>query len=197
LSESSPPTLVFILGPAAVGKMTVGQELAKLTGYRLLYNHMVVDLVTKFFPFGTPGFHRLARPFTLAIIEACADEGVSLIVTHGLLFDAPGSMAMLDDMARPYRDRAYAVRYAELSAPLDVRLARNLTPNRARHKDVSWSTEDRLREMDAWGRWHSEDELAPDERLSLDNADLPPADAARAIVAGFALPALSGGLGGV
>ena len=179
--------LVLILGPAAVGKMTVGQELRRLTGYRLLYNHMVVDLVTKFFAFGTPGFHRLARPFTMQIIEACADEGESLIVTHGLLFDAPGSMRMLEDMARPYADRGHTVRYVELEAPLDVRLARNATPNRAQHKDVSWSTPERLREMESWGRWRSEGELPDGDRIVVDNADLSPGDTARLICEHFGL----------
>ncbi len=31
--------LVFILGNAAVGKMTVGQELMKITDLRLFHNH--------------------------------------------------------------------------------------------------------------------------------------------------------------
>jgi hypothetical protein len=35
-------TLVIIFGPPAVGKMTVGLELERLTGFRLLHNHMTV-----------------------------------------------------------------------------------------------------------------------------------------------------------
>src|SRR5262245_63209690 len=87
-AETTPSTtpLVFIFGPSAVGKMTVGQELKRLTGHRLLYNHMVVDLVTEFFDFGTPGFHRLAEPFTRQIIEACAEQGGGLLTTQGLIF---------------------------------------------------------------------------------------------------------------
>lgn len=34
-------TFVIIMGPHAVGKMTVGQELAKITGLRLFHNHMI------------------------------------------------------------------------------------------------------------------------------------------------------------
>jgi len=41
--------LVIIIGPHAVGKMTVGQELAKLTGLKLFHNHMSIELVRKFF----------------------------------------------------------------------------------------------------------------------------------------------------
>jgi hypothetical protein len=33
--------LAIIFGPPAVGKMTVGLELERLTGFRLFHNHMV------------------------------------------------------------------------------------------------------------------------------------------------------------
>lgn len=48
--------LVFIHGPAAAGKYTVGRELAVLTGYELYHNHLVVDEVLKHHAFGTPEF---------------------------------------------------------------------------------------------------------------------------------------------
>lgn len=50
---------VLITGPPAVGKMTVGQELAKLTGLKLFHNHMSIELVHHFFDFSTPPFTRL------------------------------------------------------------------------------------------------------------------------------------------
>jgi hypothetical protein len=48
--------LVFVHGPAAVGKYTVGRELAVLTGCEFYHNHLVVDEVLKYHTFGTPGF---------------------------------------------------------------------------------------------------------------------------------------------
>ena len=38
-------TLVIIIGPHAVGKMTVGQELARITDLRLFHNHMSIELI--------------------------------------------------------------------------------------------------------------------------------------------------------
>ena len=38
-----------MIGNAAVGKMTVGQELMKLTGLRLFHNHMTIDSVIEIF----------------------------------------------------------------------------------------------------------------------------------------------------
>jgi len=43
--------LVIIMGAQAAGKMTVGQELAKITDLKLFHNHMTFDLVSEFFLF--------------------------------------------------------------------------------------------------------------------------------------------------
>lgn len=48
--------LLFLHGPAAAGKYTVGRELAVRTGFELYHNHLVVDEVLKHHAFGTPGF---------------------------------------------------------------------------------------------------------------------------------------------
>ena len=55
-------TFVIIIGPHAVGKMTVGQELAKITGLRLFHNHMSIELARKLFaPNEQEEFHSLIR----------------------------------------------------------------------------------------------------------------------------------------
>jgi hypothetical protein len=47
---SGHPTLVCIVGPGAVGKMTVGAELAARTGLKLFHNHHTIDLLLRVFP---------------------------------------------------------------------------------------------------------------------------------------------------
>lgn len=42
-------TFVIIMGPHAVGKMTVGQELAKITGLRRFHSFMSIELTRKMF----------------------------------------------------------------------------------------------------------------------------------------------------
>ncbi len=42
------------IGPPAVGKMTKGQELEKLSGYKLFHNHVTIEMVVPFFSYGTP-----------------------------------------------------------------------------------------------------------------------------------------------
>ena len=37
--------LLFMIGNTSVGKMTVGQELTKITDFRLFHNHMSIELI--------------------------------------------------------------------------------------------------------------------------------------------------------
>ena len=182
--------------------MTVGQELAKLTGYKLLYNHMVVDLVTEFFEFGTAAYGKLTRSFFLQLIEAAAEEQINLIVTFGLFFGRQNAgeptdefafgehnaREVIDELSAPFRTRRHRTCFIELAAALETRIARNETPNRRAHKKVDWSTPERLREIDAWGRWNSDGDFPyPDDHLFIDNTDVSAADAASMIRERFAL----------
>ncbi len=60
---------ILIFGPQAVGKMTVGQELAKVTDLKLFHNHMTIDLVSHFFDYGSDEGKRLVGFFRQEIFE--------------------------------------------------------------------------------------------------------------------------------
>ena len=73
---------VVLHGPPAVGKLTVAQELAKLTGWRLFHNHLTVDLALAIYDFGTPGFVALRETIWWTVIRrALADRLPGLIFT--------------------------------------------------------------------------------------------------------------------
>ena len=130
--------LVILFGPPAVGKMTVGQELSKLTGYPLLHNHMTIDLVTELFDFGTPQFGRLVPAFRqMLVAEAAASDLAGLIFTFVWNFSKEDDKQFLDglrDSATKYGGSTY---YAELEAEIEERLVRNRTENRLRHKKMA------------------------------------------------------------
>ncbi len=185
---TSKHSLVVVLGPSAVGKMTVGQELARQTGMPLLFNHMVVDLVTAIAPFGTPAFHRLARRFTADLLDAAAEAERGLILTHALIFDRGNAAEMLRGFSAPFLARSGEACFAELSAPLDVRLARNKTENRRQHKNTDWATPERLTEMESWGSWLAGDDFVfPGRHIRIENSDVSASDAASLIRDAFAL----------
>jgi hypothetical protein len=87
---SSRPTLVFVVGPPAVGKMTVGAALAARTGLKLFHNHRTIDLILPFFAFGSPPFNRLVSEFRQRILEEVASSDLlGLIFTYVWAFDQP------------------------------------------------------------------------------------------------------------
>lgn len=80
--------LVLIFGPAAVGKMTVGHELAGLTGFKLFHNHMSIEPVLDVFPWGSPSFVRLTSEVRRRVIEeAVVAELTGLIFTYVWAFE--------------------------------------------------------------------------------------------------------------
>ena len=180
------PTLLIIVGPIAVGKMTVGQEVARITGWPLFYNHLLIDLVTRFFPFQSPSFQRLTRGFTVPFFEEIAATRQSLIVTYGWAFDEPELVEVLLGYIRPVTEAGHRVCFAELEAPLEVRLERNLTENRRRNKNTDWATDAELRRLHAEHRWNSEGAFPLDmPHLVVDTMSRNPTECAEAIVRHF------------
>jgi hypothetical protein len=73
--------LIVIYGAPAVGKYTVGTELARLTGYKLFHNHLSIDYVKPFLEFGTEEFWRVTGEVRHTLIAGAARAGVDLIKT--------------------------------------------------------------------------------------------------------------------
>jgi shikimate kinase len=184
--------LVVIFGPLAVGKMTVGQELAKLTGLKLFHNHMTIDLVANFFDYGTEEGSRLVHLFRTEIFQAVAKSDLpGMIFTYVWAFDQPADRTYLEKMCAPFVERGAEIYYVELEADYDVRFARNSTENRLLNKptkrDITWS-EANFKRTEAKYRLNSlPGEVEYPNYIRIDNTDMPPEEAARRIVEAFSL----------
>ena len=73
--------LIIIYGPPAAGKLTVSNEVAKRTGFKVFHNHLSIDCVVPVFDFGTPPFVRLIELIRYSTITEAARAGVDLIHT--------------------------------------------------------------------------------------------------------------------
>lgn len=73
--------VVFIYGPVAVGKHTVGQALSNVIGLPLFHNHLAVDTALCLFEFGSPGFRNLREAIWLTAFSEAAASGRSFIFT--------------------------------------------------------------------------------------------------------------------
>jgi hypothetical protein len=185
--------LVFIVGPPAVGKMTVGHELAQRTGLRLFHNHHTIDLALRFFPYGTPPFHRLVGEFRRRILEEVAASDLpGLIFTYVWAFDDTRDAAAVEEWASIFRRRDGRVVFVELEASQAERLRRNETEFRLAEKPFKRDLEQsrrQLLELDAKYQLNSDDafDRRPDY-FRVDNTALTPADVADMVIERFQLP---------
>jgi len=190
------PTLLFIVGPPAVGKMAVGHEIAARTGLRLLHNHLTIEPVVRFFEFGTPPFERLVGEFRRRLIEEVAASDLpGLIFTYVCAFDLPGDLAELASYAAPFRQRGGRILHLELDASQDERLRRAggefRLAEKPSHRDLD-AARQRLIDLDLKYRLTSNGEFdGVADYLRLDNTHLAPEEAAERAISRFALTRLA------
>lgn len=183
---------VLIFGPQAVGKMTVGQELEKLTGFPLFHNHMAIELVSPFFSYSMPAGKRLVHAFRQQMFEEVAKSDLpGFIFTYVWGFDLPEDWAYVRQVSELFAARGAEVYYVELEASLAERLRRNSTPNRLAHKatkrDLAFSEQDLLSTMEKHRLNSDEGELGGElpNYLRINNEGLDAAEVASRIKAHF------------
>ncbi|KSU87446.1 shikimate kinase, partial [Priestia veravalensis] len=126
---------VLIFGPQAVGKMTVGQELAKITDLKLFHNHMTIDLVNNFFDYGTKEGKRLVTLFRQEIFEEVSKSNLyGMIFTYVWAFNMKDDWDYVNKVSQLFESRGGTVYFVELEADLEERLERNKSSNRLEHK---------------------------------------------------------------
>ena len=179
---------VVIFGPPAVGKMTVGKELAKLTNLKLFHNHMTIELVLPFFDFGTPEFHKLSDGFRRQVFEevAVSDKVEGLIFTYVWDLDDLENKDFLDSLTSYFKKAAGEVYYVELEASQSERLKRNVGEDRLLEKpskrDIEKSNS-RLIENDHNHKLNLDvgDNFFYKNYIKINNEDLGPKEVARKI----------------
>ena len=172
--------LVILLGPHAVGKMTVGQALAGITPLRLFHNHISIELARKLFAHNEPEFRLLNDSIRQTVFRLFAKgEFPGLIFTYMCDFDQQSEFDYLQNLIQLFRGEGASCHVVELSADFDVRIERNKTENRLYHKeskrDLAWS-EAEMRRTSALHRLTSREgeDLPFESYLKIDNTHLTP-----------------------
>ncbi|WP_064094014.1 AAA family ATPase [Rossellomorea aquimaris] len=168
---------VLVFGPQAVGKMTVGQELAKITGLKLFHNHMTIDLVSHFFDYGTKEGKRLVSLFRQEIFEEVSKSHLKgLIFTYVWAFDMQEDWDYVHHVSQLFEKRGGTVYFVELEADLEERLERNKSFNRLEHKpskrDIEWSEGDLKKSMEKYRLNSYEGELTYSNFIKINNTNL-------------------------
>lgn len=181
--------LVIIIGNTAVGKMTVGQELMKITDLRLFHNHMTIEPVLEIFgEFKGELVSRLRN----VIFEFFADSSkYGLIFTYMWAFDQKSDWDYIQNLNDSFESKGAEVYYVELVTSQAVRIQRNHTENRLRNKaskqDIK-ASELRLLQDDVNYRCESKDGEIPFKNyIKIDNTDISAEMTAKQIKDYFAL----------
>lgn len=173
--------LVFLYGSVAAGKLTVGREIAKLTGFSLFHNHLVVDAVAAVFPFASEPFIRLREQFWLAMFQEAAAAGRSLVFTF-----APEATVAPD-----FPERARGIVEAAGGSVAFVRLTIDPVEQDRRINAQSRAEFGKLRSLALLRELRQQfancEAMMPTPTITIDTTLTSPGDAAQAIVQGLGL----------
>ena len=175
--------VLFLFGNAAVGKMTVGQELMKITSLRLCHNHMTIEPVIEIF--GKYDGYVTMRLREVIFEEFAKTDNYGIILTYMWAFNSKEDWDYTNHVRSIFEPYGAEFYYVELVAPQDVRLERNITENRLKNKaskrDVEASNQ-RLIEADKKYRLESyEGEIPYENYIKIDNSNHPPDAVAKMI----------------
>jgi cytidylate kinase len=184
--------LIIIFGPHAVGKMTVGQELSKITNLKLFHNHMTIDIVNDLFESMPKEKSRLINLFRKEIFEAFSNsEEYGMIFTYMWAFDRQEDWNYINFVEELFSSKGAEIYFVELEADYELRIERNKTENRLLNKPTKRNLEKSetiFRNLESKYRLNSyEGEITKLNYIKINNTDLSPEEAALIIKGKFSL----------
>ena len=179
--EHATPTLVYLYGPPAVGKLTIADRLSTLTGWPLFHNHLSANAIRPVFAFGSQAFDGVVHRLRLDVIRTAMAEDMSLIFTNNSAWGGLDGWARFVAFAAAAREAAESgggcARFVRLTAPVTVLEQRLATPSRQQLEKLLDVI--RLREILAS---HDDSALHEDD-LTIDTSHISAEEAAWAIQA--------------
>ncbi len=121
--------VVFIHGPVASGKYTIGARLSEATGIPLFHNHLTVDLVATLFGLFTEPFIRLRATLWRESFSEAARARQSFIFTFTP--EATVDRDLIDELTRIVEDAGGTVHFVALTCSREKILARLPNPDRS------------------------------------------------------------------
>ena len=168
--------LIIIFGAGAVGKMTVGQELSKITDLRLYHNHMDIEPVIEIF--GKRNSAAVTRIREVIFDEFVKSDLYGMIFTFMWALDVQADWDYIDNLVDIFRRNGADIYYVELVASQEIRLQRHVTENRLNHKaskrNIEWSTTLLLNEDKNYRLVSNDGEVPFDNYIKIDNSNLSP-----------------------
>ena len=180
---------LILIGNAAVGKMTVGRELAKITGLKLFHGHMILEPVLEIYGQRNQEVEKKIRD--IIFDDFAKTDQYGLIFTYMMSFDTRECWDYLDHISGFFKRENAEIYFVELVASQEVRLQRNVMESRLLAKASKRDTERTTRmmyETDKKYRCVSNDGEFPFQNyMKIDNTELSPDVVANRIKERFSL----------
>jgi|SRR3989344_659319 len=173
--------LIFLYGPPAVGKLTVANELEKLTDYKNFHNHATTDTVGSVFEWEHPMRAKLVNRIREDIFKTATQANIpGMIFTYVYDTDDQPWVDTVIDIVKSNNGR---ICFVQLTASKDVLMDRVANPSRIKYRKVA--TKEKLREL--LEKFDLFAQVKNAESLTIDTSATSPQDAAQKIVNHFKL----------
>jgi len=168
--------MIFLYGPPAVGKLTVAKELAKLTGYKLLHNHLTVDLIASLYEWGSAKYWDHLREVRETLLANLAKDNVNVIFTY--VYAAGEDEQTMERMFKQVEDNGGEILMVQLKTSVEKLKERIVKDDRKQFKKMS-----ETKALDTWLTQYKLFEAYPERKnVVIDNSNIDPQTTAQMIV---------------
>ncbi len=178
--------LIVVCGPQAVGKMTVAESLRDKLKYNMMMNHDSIEISDRIFGFATPAQKEFNSFIREKAFQLAVEHNVDMIFTYVAAFEIQSEMDYLKGLEKQFTNSGGKFYFVELSADLETRLERNLTPHRMERKpskrDVKWSEENLLRDTERHQLNTKIGQILFENHFKIDNMHLLPDEVADMVI---------------
>ncbi len=174
--------LILVYGPPAVGKLTVANELQKITGFRLFHNHLVSDLVESVISWESAVFGSEKAKLYLQMLELAAKEKTpGLIFTYCYAY--PDDTKFINRIIKGIKKYDGEVLFVQMVCSKAKLMDRVMEKSRGKHLKIS--TKKTLKKV--LGQYDLFTEVPKKHSLSIDNSELSAKKVAQMIVEHYKL----------
>ena len=170
--------LVVIIGPQAVGKMTIGEKLKEKIGYTLMTNHDSIEIALRIFSSNKDAKLKLKSKIREDVFNICLENNISIIFTFVVDFNTNDDILYLNELKNKFEKTGGHFYLIELEADLQTRLERNKTPHRLEckpsKKNIEWSDKELIESMNIYRMNSIKDEIKFENYIKINNTNLSP-----------------------
>ncbi|MBI2984707.1 MAG: AAA family ATPase [Candidatus Kerfeldbacteria bacterium] len=106
--------LIVLYGPPGVGKLTVARSLAKKTGFKVLHNHLTIELLCSLFDWGSKPYNELVKRYRFELLETAARYNIKGVITT-FVYGAEADDQEMKELLRRMRRRRVQVFFVRLT----------------------------------------------------------------------------------